>query len=44
MAKPDTVMCPESHYQRVAYTLGPYIIDYPEQVLLAAVISGWCTW
>ena len=44
MMKPDIVKCPDGHYRRAIYTLGPYIADYPEQVLLAAVVSGWCTW
>lgn len=44
MTKPDIVKCPDGHYRRAIYTLGPYIADYPEQVLLAAVVSGWCTW
>ena len=43
MTKPDIVMCPDGHYRRGVYTLGPYIADYPEQVLLAAIVSGWCT-
>lgn len=24
------------------YGIGPYIADYPEQCLLACVVSGWC--
>ena len=43
MAKPDVVKCPDGHYRRAIYTLGPYIADYPEQVLIATVVSGWCT-
>jgi len=43
MTKPDTVKCPDGHYRRAIYTVGPYIADYPEQVLIAAVVSGWCT-
>ena len=43
MTKPDIVKCPDGHYRRAIYTLGPYIADYPEQVLVAAVVSGWCT-
>lgn len=43
MTKPDIVKCPDGHYRRAIYTIGPYIADYPEQVLLAAVVSGWCT-
>jgi len=42
MSKPDIVMCPDGHYRRAIYTLGPYIADYPEQVLLAGVVNGWC--
>ena len=43
MTRLDVVKCPDSHYQRVIYTLSPYIADYPEQVLLATVVSRWCT-
>jgi hypothetical protein len=43
MSKPDIVKCPDGHYQRAIYALGPYIADYPEQVLLATIVSGWCT-
>ena len=35
-------MCPDGHYRRAVYVLGPYIADYPEQVLLAGVVNGWC--
>ena len=44
MTKPDIVKCPDGHYRRAIYALGPYIADYPEQVLLATIVSGWCTW
>ena len=43
MTQPDVVKCPDGHYRRTIYTLGPYIADYPEQVLIATVVSGWCT-
>jgi len=43
MTKPDIVKCPDGHYRRAIYALGPYIADYPEQVLIATVVSGWCT-
>ena len=42
MSKPDIVMCPDGRYRRAVYVLGPYIADYPEQVILAGVVSGWC--
>lgn len=42
MTTPEIVKCPDGHLRRVIYGIGPYIADYPEQVLLAAVVSGWC--
>ncbi|KAG2116276.1 hypothetical protein DEU56DRAFT_974984 [Suillus clintonianus] len=42
MTVPDIVRCPDGHYRRVIYGLGPYIADYPEQVLLSGVVSRWC--
>ncbi|KAF9522541.1 hypothetical protein CPB83DRAFT_917238, partial [Crepidotus variabilis] len=38
----DIVKCPDGHYRRAIYGLGPYIADYPEQALLACVVQGWC--
>ncbi|KAJ6629065.1 hypothetical protein B0H10DRAFT_2160565 [Mycena sp. CBHHK59/15] len=32
----------DGHYHCVIYGLGPYIADYPEQVLLACTVQGWC--
>ena len=43
MTKLDIVKCPDGHYRRAIYALGPYIADYPEQVQLAMIVSGWCT-
>ena len=43
MTRPDVMKCSDSHYWKAIYALGPYIADYPEQVLLAAVVSRWCT-
>ncbi|KAF9487940.1 hypothetical protein BDN71DRAFT_1485194 [Pleurotus eryngii] len=34
--------CADGHFRRAIYSLGPYIADYPEQVLLACIVSGWC--
>ncbi|KAJ3994076.1 hypothetical protein F5050DRAFT_1576335 [Lentinula boryana] len=42
MTTPDLVRCPDSHLRRVIYGLGPYIADYPEQVWLSCIVSGWC--
>ncbi|KAH9912325.1 uncharacterized protein B0H18DRAFT_1088486 [Fomitopsis serialis] len=38
----DVVRCPDSHFRRVIYELGPFIADYPEQVVLSGIVSGWC--
>ncbi|KAJ3792476.1 hypothetical protein GGU11DRAFT_819026 [Lentinula aff. detonsa] len=42
MTTPDLVRCPDRHLRRVIYGLGPYIADYPEQVWLSCIVSGWC--
>ncbi|KAF8139321.1 hypothetical protein K438DRAFT_1785789 [Mycena galopus ATCC 62051] len=42
METPDIVLCPDGHYRRVIYGIGPYIADYPEQVWLAAIVQNWC--
>jgi Plavaka transposase len=40
--KPEVFRCPDGHYRRVIWGIGPYIADYPEQVLLSCVVQGWC--
>ncbi|THH20301.1 hypothetical protein EUX98_g8604 [Antrodiella citrinella] len=42
MTTPEVVQCPDGFYRRVIYGLGPYIADYPEQVLASCIVSGWC--
>ena len=42
MAQPELRRCPDGHFRRVIYGIGPYIADYPEQALLACIVSGWC--
>ncbi|TFK58882.1 hypothetical protein BDN72DRAFT_781471 [Pluteus cervinus] len=42
MTKPVVRRCPDGHFRRVIYDLGAYIADYPEQVVLAGIVSGWC--
>ncbi|KAF9035695.1 hypothetical protein BDZ89DRAFT_1130310 [Hymenopellis radicata] len=39
----EIVRYADGHYRRTIYGLGPYIGDYPEQVLLACCVQGWCT-
>lgn len=42
MSTPEVARCPDNHFRRVIYGLGPYIADYPEQALLACVVQNWC--
>ena len=42
MSTPRITQCADGHFRRCIYGLGPYIADYPEQVLLSCVVSGWC--
>ena len=42
MTTPHTMRCPDGHYRRAIFELGPFIADYPEQVCLAGIVSGWC--
>jgi Plavaka transposase len=42
MEKPQVLRYSDGHYRRTIYGLGPYIADYPEQVLLACIVQGWC--
>ncbi len=42
MSTPHVMQCPDGHFRRAIFQLGPFIADYPEQVCLAGVVSGWC--
>ncbi|KAK7676623.1 hypothetical protein QCA50_020437 [Cerrena zonata] len=42
MSTPEVVYCPDGHIRHAVYQLGPYIADYPEQVVLSGIVSGWC--
>ncbi|KAH9039488.1 hypothetical protein EDB83DRAFT_2507662 [Lactarius deliciosus] len=42
MTKPRVMRCPDGHFRRTIFGLGPYIADYPEQVWLAGIVSTWC--
>ncbi|KAF4581453.1 hypothetical protein EYR38_002781 [Pleurotus pulmonarius] len=42
MTVPEVVRCPDGHYRRAIFSIGPYIADYPEQVWLAGIVSTWC--
>ena len=34
--------CPDGHYHRIIYDLTAYIVDYPEQCMLAGIVQNWC--
>ncbi|KAG2365854.1 hypothetical protein BDR07DRAFT_1449623 [Suillus spraguei] len=38
----DVTRFPDGHYRRTVYSLGPYIADYPEQILLSGIMQNWC--
>ncbi|KZT70892.1 hypothetical protein DAEQUDRAFT_688244 [Daedalea quercina L-15889] len=42
MKVPVVKRCPDSHFRRVIYGVGPNMNDYPEQALAACVVEGWC--
>ncbi|KAF6763988.1 hypothetical protein DFP72DRAFT_873930 [Ephemerocybe angulata] len=42
MSEPDLVRCPDQHFRRAIYSIGPIIADYPEQVWLTGIVQGWC--
>ncbi len=42
MLTPHVLLCPDGHYRRAIFELGPFIADYPEQVCLSGIVQGWC--
>ncbi|KAH9009824.1 hypothetical protein EDB85DRAFT_1881130, partial [Lactarius pseudohatsudake] len=42
MTTPEVVWTPDGHFRRAVYSIGAYIEDYPEQVLLACTVYGFC--
>ncbi|KAJ7725533.1 hypothetical protein B0H16DRAFT_1781820 [Mycena metata] len=42
MTNPVVRRCPDGHFRRAIYDFGPFIADYPEQVMLAGIVQGWC--
>src|SRR5882762_801653 len=39
---PEIFRCPDGHFRRIIWGIGPYIADYPAQVLLACIVKNWC--
>ncbi|TBU40371.1 hypothetical protein BD309DRAFT_993112 [Dichomitus squalens] len=42
MTAPHILRCPDGHFRRAIFDIGPFIADYPEQVYLSGIVSGWC--
>jgi len=42
MTFPTVICCPDGHFRRSIFSIGPYIADYLEQVWLTTIVSGWC--
>lgn len=42
MTTPEVVQCSDGHFRRCIYGIGPFIADYPEQVMLSGIVQGWC--
>ncbi|KAG2095439.1 uncharacterized protein F5147DRAFT_747730 [Suillus discolor] len=42
MTKYEVMCCGDGHFRRVIYSLGPYIADYEEQLVLSCVVRHWC--
>ncbi|TEB28157.1 hypothetical protein FA13DRAFT_1633446, partial [Coprinellus micaceus] len=42
MTTPEVIKCPDGHFRRAIYSIGPVIADYPEQVWLTGIVQGWC--
>ncbi|KAJ7754298.1 hypothetical protein B0H14DRAFT_3096710 [Mycena olivaceomarginata] len=42
MTTPVVRRCPDGHFRRIIYDFGPFIADYPEQVMLASIVQNWC--
>ncbi|KAH9012097.1 hypothetical protein EDB85DRAFT_1877923, partial [Lactarius pseudohatsudake] len=42
MSEPEVVRCADGFHRWVICGLGPYITDYPEQVLISGIVTNWC--
>ena len=42
MSTPAVYRCPDGHFRHVIFGIGPFIADYPEQVMLTGIKQGWC--
>lgn len=42
MDEAEIIRFADGHFRRAIYQIGPYIADYPEQVLCTCIVQGWC--
>jgi hypothetical protein len=42
MRTPELTLFPDGYHRRAVFCEGPYMADYPEQVLAAGIVSNWC--
>ncbi|KIK32400.1 hypothetical protein CY34DRAFT_19074 [Suillus luteus UH-Slu-Lm8-n1] len=42
MTTHEVMRCGDGHFRCVIYSLGPYIADYEEQLVLSCVVKHWC--
>ncbi|KAF9240171.1 hypothetical protein BU15DRAFT_87691 [Melanogaster broomeanus] len=42
MTTPQLMKCPDRHFHRIIFGIGPYIADYPEQLLISGIVQNWC--
>ena len=42
MTEYEVVRCGDGHFRRIIYSLGPYIVDYEEQLVLSCIVKHWC--
>ncbi|KAI1784730.1 hypothetical protein LXA43DRAFT_901116, partial [Ganoderma leucocontextum] len=38
---PEVLRCPDGQFRRAIFSTGPFIADYPEQVYVSGITSGW---
>ncbi|ETW82490.1 hypothetical protein HETIRDRAFT_316844 [Heterobasidion irregulare TC 32-1] len=44
MTSPVVLRCSDGHFWHAIYEIGSFIADYPEPVVLAGIVQGWCPW
>ncbi|KAI6112892.1 hypothetical protein F5141DRAFT_1188148 [Pisolithus sp. B1] len=42
MTVPQVMKCPDGHFHHIICSIGPYITDYLDQVLISRIVQNWC--